>query len=598
MPKTRMPDAEVIEYFTNPNLPTHRQYLALRKFFVDGASAEEVAPLFGYKPNAIYSIARNFKKKLKECNESAADVGDPFFQTLRPGPKAIDREGEDAQLVVAYRKKMLSIPEIEILMTGIGRPMSAGLIGEILRENGFVRMPKRDQSTKDEISQNSGYAQLAEAPVSTVIDFSMEEFSAYTSGAGLLCFLPIIKKYGIDAAIERSMYPGSKQIPKLNAILSFLALKLSRFERYGHDDAWCMDRGLGMFAGLNVLPKTTWFSIYSDKVTRNMNVAFMKDCNKIWKEHGLLGDTVNMDFVAVPYWGDPDTFERNWSGKRRTAVESIQAVLAHDPDSGIICYGDTTILHENQNEVVLEFLDFYHCDPQEDTKLKYLVFDSKFTVLEKLGELDDMGIKFITIQRKSKNQQKKASEIINWKTSRISLANHKSRVVKYAESETVVLRYGKEKKLRQIFLKGNHVKHSCIITNDFESSAEQIIRKYALRWLIENEIQEHVDFFHLNRNSSGIVIKVDFDLTLSILAHNLYRILANEIPRYNHCTAQKLHRSFIEGFGNVDVGETTVDVKLNLRRGTQLLLEALPTDQFSYQWIGNKRFNFQAGSHS
>jgi hypothetical protein len=179
-----------------------------------------------------------------------------------------------------------------------------------------------------------------------------------------------------------------------------------------------------------------------------------------------------------------------------------------------------------------------------------------------------MGIKFVTIQRKSKSQQTKAAEIKNWKTARISLANHKSRVVKYAESVTTNNKYGKGKVLRQIFIKGSHVKHSCIITNDFETSAELIIRKYALRWLIENEIQEHVDFFHLNSNSSGIVIKVDFDLTLSILAHNLYRVLAKEIPRHKHCTAQKVHRVFIEGFGELDVGETTVDVKLNLRRST------------------------------
>jgi hypothetical protein len=394
------------------------------------------------------------------------------------------------------------------------------------------------------------------------------------------------------------MYPGSSQIPKLNAIMSFLALKLSSFERYGHDDAWCMDRGLGMFAGLNVLPKTTWFSIYSNKVTRAMNIAFIKDCNKIWSEHGLLSDTVNMDFTAIPYWGDPDTFERNWSGKRRIAIESIEAALAHDPDTGIICYGDTTVLHENQNKVVLEFLDFYNSDEGEDNNLKYLVFDSKFTVLENLGKLDGKGVKFLTIQRKSKSQQKKVSEIKNWKTSRVELSNHKSRVVTYAESEVINYQYGKGKKLRQIFLKGNHVKHSCIITNDFEMSGEQIVRKYARRWMIENEIQEHIDFFHLNRNSSGIVIKVDFDLTMSILAHNLYRLLANEIPRYRHCTANKIYLSFIECFGDFDIGEMMVDVKLNLRRGTQLLLAALPNDRFTYQWIGNKEFMFRAGNHS
>jgi hypothetical protein len=595
MAKTRAPATEVMEYFSNPRLATHKQYLAMRMFFLDGASADEVAQEFGYKTTAIYSFARNFKQKLKEYND---DGSDPFFQILKTGPKAVDRDSDDAQLVVEYRKKMLSIPEIEILMAGIERPMSAGLIADILHENGFTRMPKRDQATKDETNRNSGYAQLTEAPVSKALSFNIRESSVPSKGVGLLCFLPIIKKYGIDEVIEKSMYPGSSKITTMNAILSFLALKLSDFERYGHDDAWCMDRGLGMFAGLNVLPKTTWFSIYADKVTREMNVAFLKSCNRIWMTNGLLNDTVNMDFVAVPYWGDPDTFERNWSGKRRTAIESIQAALAHDPDTGIICYGDTTVLHENQNEVVLEFLDFYHNDKKANKELKYLVFDSKFTVLEKLSKLDDKGIKFLTIQRKSKNQQKKASSIKNWKTARIGLDNHKSREITYAESEVTNYRYGKDRKLRQVFLKSGHTKYSCIITNDFELSAELIVRKYAHRWLIENEIQEHVDFFHLNRNSSGIVIKVDFDLTMTILAHNLYRLLAKDIPRHSHCTAKKIFKSFIESFGEFDIGDTTVNVKLNLRRGTQLLLGALPKDRFSYQWIGGKEIEFQAGNHS
>jgi hypothetical protein len=64
----------------------------------------------------------------------------------------------------------------------------------------------------------------------------------------------IIKHYGIDKIIERSNYPGTSMIGKLNSILCFLALKLSNVERYGHDDGWCMDRGLGMFAGLRLEP--------------------------------------------------------------------------------------------------------------------------------------------------------------------------------------------------------------------------------------------------------------------------------------------------------------------------------------------------------
>jgi len=591
MAKTRSPEDFVMEYFLNPSLSTHKQYVALRDYYVNGLSAGEVADKHGYQTTTIYSISKNFKEKLKEGV-------DPFFQTIRVGPKEVNRDGTEANLVISFRKKELSIPQIQILMTGLGYPMSTWLIGHILYENGFVRLPKRDNDTIEEINRNSEYAQLAEAPMATIMEFDKKEIAIPTIGGGLLCFLPLIKKYGIDTVIERSEYPGSKQIPKLNAILCFLALKLSDFERYGHDDAWGMDRGLGLFAGLNVLPKTTWFSIYSDKISRNMNVAFLKDCNRIWKEYGLLNDTVNMDFVTIPYWGDSDTFERNWSGKRRTALDSIEAALAHDPDSGIICYGDTTVSHENQNEVVLEFLDFFHSNSEEDKHLKWLVFDSKFTVLENLSILDDKGIKFITIQRKSKNQQQKANEIEKWKKVRVSLANHKSREVTFFESEVKNYRYGNGKTLRQIFLKGGHAKISCIITNDFDTKGELIVRKYAQRWMIENEIQEHVDFFHLNCNSSGIVIKVDFDLTMTILAHNLYRILANEIPRYNHCTAKTLYNSLISSFGEFNIDKSSVDVKLTLRRGTPLLLEALPKDDFIYQWIGNKQVTFRPGNHS
>jgi len=589
MAKTRIPDSSVIDYFSNPSNPPHKQYLALRMFFLDGKSAEEVSIEYGYHPTTIYTFAQNFKETLKKGI-------DPFFVINRTGPKEVDRQGDDADLVVAYRKKMLSIPEIQILMSGLGRPMSAGLIGDILHVNGFTRMPKRDKDTKEETYRNSGYASLAEAQVSVVIDFIKQEFFI-TKGGGLLCFLPIIKRYRIDKLIERSEYPGTKQIPTLNAILCFLALKLLDFERYGHDDLWSLDRGLGLFAGLNVLPKTTWFSIYSSKTTRDMNIKFLKACNQIWRENGLLGDTVNMDFVAIPYWGASDTFENNWSGSRRRAITSIQAALAHDSESGIICYGDTTVLHENQNEVVLEFLDFYQEGQKEDS-VKYLVFDSKFTTLGNLGKLDDKGIKFVTIQRKSEKQQEKVKAITKWEKVRISLSNHKGREVTYAESEVKSNTYGKDKTLRQIFIKGRHIQTSCIITNEFSLNADQIIRKYARRWMIENEIQEHIDFFHLNSNSSGIVIKVDFDLTMTILAHNLYRLLANEIPRYNHCTAKTLFNSFIDCIGEIEINDSNVDVRLNLHRSTPLLLEALPKEDFNYQWIGNKKFTFGAGKHS
>ena len=180
-----------------------------------------------------------------------------------------------------------------------------------------------------------------------------------------------------------------------------------------------MDRGLGLFAGLNVLPKTAWFTSYSHRVTREMNILFLKGMNALWVEKGLLSDTSNLDFVSVPYWGDDSHLENNWSGTRHQALSSILAVIAEDPDSGIITYGDTNVRHDGEADVVIEFLDFYRESAGND--LKYLVFDSRFTTYQNLKRLDENRVKFITIRRRGKNIVKELEALPQnaWKTVRV-----------------------------------------------------------------------------------------------------------------------------------------------------------------------------------
>ena len=122
-------------------------------------------------------------------------------------------------------------------------------------------------------------------------------------------FLPYIKAFGIDKIIADSDYPETKTLPKLNSILSFIALKLSNNQRYTQDDLWCMDRGLGLFAGLNVLPKAAWFTSYSHRITRDHNINFLKSMHKLWVKKGLISDTANLDFTSIPYWGDDSHLE-------------------------------------------------------------------------------------------------------------------------------------------------------------------------------------------------------------------------------------------------------------------------------------------------
>jgi hypothetical protein len=351
-----------------------------------------------------------------------------------------------------------------------------------------------------------------------------------------------------------------------------------------------------MFAGLNVLPKTAWFSSYSSGVTRDMNISFLRKLNGAWDAAGLLSDTVNLDFTAIPYWGDDDPFENNWSGKRNRAIASLQALLAQDPENGILCYGDTTVRHENEKDAALEFLDFRR-DSGKGKDLKYLVFDSGFTAYEILGKLNARGIKFVTVQRRGKKLIEKTESLPaeRWKDVRIEKANNKGRTVTVSEDETELQGYGG--RARQIFIRSDgRAKPAIIITNDFSASAGDIIRKYARRWLVEKEISEQIEFFHLNRNSSGIVIKADFDLTMTILAHNLYRLLAAKFDGYAHCGAKTVFDKFVRNAGEVAVDNNTVTVALKKKRTLPLVLESFPDSGEVYPQLGFRKLSFKAAN--
>jgi len=583
------PNTDPTAYFTAANNPLHRQYLALRMFFVDGCAASQVALEYGYSVATVYSLVRDFKEKFTSGSD------DPFFKESKTGRPKLDHGGEIGRLIVAYRKKYLSVPEIKAALDAQNIKVSERYITSLLTKEGFARLPRRENEVRNNVDIENKTEDCS-ALKSERLSFMPEKFSSQL--AGILLFLPIIRYYGIDKLIENSNYPQTSVINRLSSILSFLALKLSNIERYSMDDAWCMDRGMGLFAGLNVLPKTAWFSSYSSGITREMNISFLNSLRLLWNEKSLLSDTINLDFTAIPYWGDDDPFENNWSGKRAKALASLQAVLAQDPDSGLLCYSDTTIRHRNESDVILEFLDFYHNDPKVSSNLKYLVFDSKFTTYQNLDNVNKRRLKFITIQRKSKKLDLKIADIpdSNWKNIRIKRANGKGRVVAVSESQTTLKDYHGE--VRQIFIKGTgKIKAAIMITNDFDISLENLVRKYSRRWLIEKDISEQIHFFHLNRNCSGIVVKVDFDLVMTLLAHNLYRLFAQNIDGYSHCEAKTIFNKFILNAGEINISGKGVTVKLKRKRTLPLTLENLSGfKSLLYPWMHDKQLLISAAN--
>ena len=117
------------------------------------------------------------------------------------------------------------------------------------------------------------------------------------------------------------------------------------------------------------------------------------------------------------------------------------------------------------------------------------------------------------------------------------------------------------------------------------------------RWLIEKAISEQIEFFHLNRLSSSMVIKVDFDLTMSILAYNLYRLFACETGKYSSFTAPKIFDKLISNSGTVKINDQTIEVIMKKKRSMPVLLSVLKKfEPLEYPWLHNKQLRFQGAS--
>lgn len=580
---------EPITFFLQPKSVAHKQYEALRMYYVEEIPAHEVADHFGYTYRAFTSLVSSFRGKLSANYPDAL-----FFVENTPGRKISTETLGAKSVIIDMRKKYYSVPDIKVALDGLGQSISEKNIYNIVAAEGFSRLPRRTKLVKQQLDK----VQI-QAEKSTPLSFENETFKS--SNAGILMFLAIIKHYEIDQVIAQSGYPGTAVINNASSILCFLALKLANRRRYSSDDTWCMDRGMGLFAGLNVLPKTAWYTSYSDRVTTEMNQSFLKQLHQLWMKYGLLEDTANLDFTTIPYWGDDSHLENNWSGKRGKALGSMLAVLAHDPDSGLIDYGGANVLQKDESAVVLEFLDFYReGSKKKDNKLRYIIFDSKFTNYENLKKLDQNKIKFITIRRRGKLILERIAKlpVRGWKNVKVECAGNKHRTLRVYD-ETVFL-HGYDKNIRQITITGNgKIKPAIIITNDSVLPIEQIIRKYARRWIVEKSISDQIDFFHLNLVSSSMVIKVDFDLTMSILAHNLYRLFALELDRYADLSVQRLYDKFVLNGADIEIRDQNIAVQLKKKRDLPLILEVMPKfNQQKYSWLGDKTITFEGAAYS
>jgi hypothetical protein len=406
--------------------------------------------------------------------------------------------------------------------------------------------------------------------VADVRDFSLAPRRFTTACGGLFLFLPDLVRLDIDGLAKDTGLPGSKMIPPGHALRASLALKLWSIERKSHVMALVADEGFGLFSGLNILPKKSFLSEYSCRIDHAKTMRLLAS----WHAH-VAGDPIfpgnsfNLDFHSVPYYGEHPNVEKHYVSMRSRRQPSILVFLAQDSETHAFCYSNADLRKGDEAEEVFRFINFW-----KETHVKlppHLVFDSKLTTYEGLARIDDMQIAFITLRRRSPNLLKEIVLLPRsaWRTVELDVPTRKYQTPRYYEQTVTVA----GRRFRQMFIQDlGHEEPTILLTNQRQASPKALITRYAQRMLIENALSDAVRFFHMNALSSTVGLKVDFDMTLLVVASGLYRILAERMRGYSDAQARQIFRDLVAMPATVTVTEKEVEVSFHRRSHLPIIL--------------------------
>jgi len=522
----------LLNYFTKPSNPRQRQYEAVRAVIVDKQSIKIAARKFGYTKSTLYSLLRDVK-----ANKLALFPHMALGQTKRRTPDYIQNE------IIKKRNQNMSAKEIGNELGNENFKISIRTVERILQDAHFLKLQRRTKLQQKMTIKNQHVPERA-APLKF---HELEPFRYDCPTIGIFFFLPYIIESGIIDLLAQCQLPKSSAINSVQACLSMLALKLIGSKRLSHIKAYDHEPGLGVFAGLNVLPKATYMNTYSCRTSDIMLLNFQKKVvehfNKVYPAF-YQANFINLDFHSIPHFGDKAQMEKVWCGARGKAMKGANTIFAQDANSNVILYTRADILRKDEAKAVLYFANYWK--RIKDSLNETLVFDCKLTTYKTLDELHGDGIKFITLRKRNQKLLSETSQIpdAEWQQVYLPIPKrmHKSCLV----HENSVIFDNCKTQLRQIIIK-NHgrVEPTFIITNDYELPLKKILIVYAKRWHIENKLAELVAFFNLNALSSPLMIRIHFDIIWTIIADTLYHRFAQDLPRFEQERANTIFRQFI-----------------------------------------------------
>jgi hypothetical protein len=277
----------------------------------------------------------------------------------------------------------------------------------------------------------------------------------------------------------------------------------------------------------------------------------------------------------------------------------VLAFLARDADTHVFCYARADLRKQDQADEVLNFVAFWK--KRTGRLPEEVIFDSRLTTYAHLNRLNRRGVQFITLRRRSPALLRAVQDAppSAWRRVELEGVSRVYRTPRVLDQQVGLKDY--EGPIRQLLITElGHEEPTVLLTNQLKRSAAKLIERYAQRMLIENEIEDGIDFFHMDALSSAVALHITCDLQLTLMASSLYRLLGTRIGQgYEVAKSRHLFRDFIDATAMIQVREREVVVRFQRRAHNPLLLAAgFGETDVAIPWLGKKRLRIELGQAS